>query len=283
MNELHSLAYAKINLTLGITGKRDDGYHTVDTVMQSVSLADRITVEKQADISVNCIGADVCEKDNTAYKAARLFFDKTGISGGAKIDIVKNIPAAAGLGGGSADAAAVLLSLNKLYNGGLNPQELCNIAVSIGADVPFFIEGGTKRARGIGEVLSDCAPFPDCQILIIKHGEKPSTAQMYKRLDGAKNSFVIDNDRFLRLLKEGCLKTLCGSIANSFEVLWDNSELKKLLCDTRPLCVSLSGSGPSVFAVYDNETSLLKAKETLDNREYECYLTRPVDCGVKFE
>lgn len=283
MNELHSLAYAKINLTLGITGKRDDGYHTVDTVMQSVSLADEITVVKHSDISVNCIGADVREKDNTAYKAAKLFFDKTGIFGGAKIDIAKNIPTASGLGGGSADAAAVLLSLNKLYNGGLNPQELCNIAVSIGADVPFFIGGGTKRARGIGEVLTECAPLPDCQILIIKHGKKPSTADMYKKLDGAENSAVIDNDKFLQLLKDGGLKTVCGSLANSFEVLWDNSELKKLLCDTKPLCLSLSGSGPSVFAVYDNAASILKAKDILDNKKYECYLTRPVSCGVKFE
>lgn len=283
MNELHSLAYAKINLTLGITGKRNDGYHTVDTVMQSVSLADEITVVKHSNISVNCVGVDVREKDNTAYKAAKLFFDKTGIFGGAKIDIVKNIPTASGLGGGSADAAAVLLSLNKLYDGGLNSQELCNIAVSIGADVPFFIEGGTKRARGIGEVLSYCAPLPDCQILIIKHGKKPSTADMYKKLDGAENSAVIDNDKFLQLLKDGSLKTVCGSLTNSFEVLWDNSELKKLLCDTKPLCLSLSGSGPSVFAVYDNAASILKAKDILDNKKYECYLTRPVNCGVKFE
>lgn len=283
MNELHSLAYAKINLTLGVTGRREDGYHTVDTVMQSVSLADEVTVKKKTDISVGCVGADVNEQDNTAYKAARLFFDKTGISGGAEINIVKRIPASSGLGGGSADAAAVLLSLNKLYGTELDTRQLCDIAVGIGADVPFFTEGGTRRAKGIGEILSACDPLPDCAILIIKYGEKPSTADMYRRLDACSDLIVPDNDGLETVIKEGNLRKICRFFANSFEPLWNNADLKKLLDSTCPMCVSLSGSGPSVFAIYGDKISAAEAKSVLDGKGYECYLTKPVNCGVKFE
>ena len=184
-------ANAKINLSLYIKGKREDGYHYIDTVMQSVNLFDTLKLKKADKITLKCSKRELSGEDNLGYKAAELFFGETKISGGASIYIKKRIPEAAGLGGGSADAAAVLLGLNKLYNSGLSNEKMEEMAASLGADVPFFIKGGTQRSTGIGEVLEALKPFKSGYFVLAKCGTKPSTGEMYRLLDSKENALIL--------------------------------------------------------------------------------------------
>ena len=176
-------ANAKINLTLDVLGKRDDGYHLIDSVFQSVSLGDIVTVNKCDVIRVDCTDSTICDESNIAYKAAKMLKDEFNLPGGISIQLKKVIPVAAGMAGGSSDAAAVLVALNKLYETNLSEDELCEIGLSVGADVPFCIIGGTARVGGIGEKMEKLPDMPQCAIIIIKHGQKLSTADMYRQVD----------------------------------------------------------------------------------------------------
>lgn len=173
-------AHAKLNLALDITGKRADGYHELDTVMQSLSLCDTVTIKKAHGIHVTMDSGGVDMQNNTAYRAALSFSEHTGIAG-ADIRIEKRIPTQSGLGGASADAAAVLIGLNRLYSAGLEPEELAGIGVRIGADVPFALLGGTARARGVGEVLRPLRPAVPMHYVIVKPHAGISTAEAFRR------------------------------------------------------------------------------------------------------
>lgn len=282
MKSLKLKANAKINLTLGITGKREDGYHTLDGIMQSVDLYDRIEIAKSDKISVECDVNGLSQEDNIAFSAARLFFEETGIKAGADISIQKHIPTAAGLGGGSADAAAVLCGLDRLYETALPYDELCSFAIKLGADVPFFIRGGTQRVGGIGEQLTPVAPLKDCLFLLIKYGDKSSTADMYKKSDMIKPS-VPDTDAAAAALFEGSITELAKNIGNSFTAFFDYSELSNMLKPSEPLCVSLSGSGPTVFAMYNSLKGAAFAEAVLKSNNIMHYFARPTDCGIEFE
>ncbi|MBQ1183634.1 MAG: 4-(cytidine 5'-diphospho)-2-C-methyl-D-erythritol kinase, partial [Clostridia bacterium] len=163
-------AFAKVNLSLDVTGKRADGYHTLCSVFQSVSLCDIVEIEKSDSISVKCSDTSLNGEDNLCNTAAVKFFQAAGILGGADIFIEKHIPLAAGLGGGSADAGAVLKGLNELYGNPLSEKKLLEIALSLGADVPFCMVGGTKLCEGIGEIMTELSPLPECYIVIAKKG-----------------------------------------------------------------------------------------------------------------
>ena len=273
-------AYAKINLCLKIDGKREDGYHLIDTVMQSVSLKDKITVTQNKNIKVICSNKAFDGEDNIATAAAKLFFSETGISGGAKIKITKKIPAAAGLGGGSADAAAVLLALNDLYEAGLATEKLQELALKLGADVPFFIKGGTWRSQGIGEILTALKPFGKGCFLLCKADEKPSTAEMYKKLDSL-NYIKPDIDGFISACEKGDEKLIAEGMKNSFTAVWENSATEKRLLKTDALAVSLSGSGPTWFGYYNDKNDAKKAKKALKTAEIDCYLVKPVKYGIE--
>ena len=275
-------ANAKINLVLDITGKREDGYHLIDTVMQSVDLYDEVSVSADSEITVACSGSGLDNENNIAYKAAVLFFEKTGKSGGAKIRIDKNIPAAAGLGGGSADAAAVLLALNKIYDAGLSENALCEIALKLGADVPFFIKGGTQRAEGIGEILTPIKPLDKGHFILIKHGNKPSTGEMYRRLD-SENPPHPDANAVIKAVEKGDLKALAESMDNSFIAVNPPFVLKERLLELGAMAVSLSGSGPTHFALFAEKADAKKAYNTLKEENFECYLTKPCKIGIEFE
>ncbi len=173
-------AYAKLNLSLDITGKRSDGYHELDGIMQSISLFDTVEIEKADDVRVVMDAGDIDMRRNTAYKAALAFQEQTGC-GGAAILVQKRIPAEAGLGGASADAAAVLYGLNSLYGAGLSEGQLSAIGVTVGADVPFALTGGTVRARGIGERLTRVELGKPLHFVIVKPHAGVSTAEAYKR------------------------------------------------------------------------------------------------------
>ena len=245
MEKIKITACAKINLSLSVLGKREDGYHELDTVMQSVDLSDTVYIEKCRGIITDCKG--ISAEENIAARAARLFCEKTGAEG-CKIKIEKRIPAAAGLGGGSADAAAVLAGLNRLYKTGISKTELCEIAVKIGADVPFLIAGGTARARGIGEKLTPLMPLKDCWFLLAKAEEKPSTAEMFSRLDST-DYIKPDIEKTVNAVNCGDLNGVLENLGNSFEILWSKSALKEMLSSTHPAACPLWGGGLAGFAV----------------------------------
>lgn len=275
-------ANAKINLCLQVCGKRQDGYHLIDTVMHSVSLYDEIEITKADGVSVESDNLDIKQEDNIAFKAAKLFFQDYGINGGAAISISKNIPSAAGLGGGSADAAGVLVGLNKLYNANISKEQLCKTALKLGADVPFFIDGGCARAQGIGEELTPLKPLKCGCFLLAKAEKKPSTAEMYKILD-SKEPITCDTTAVIDAVESGDLEKLSGFLVNSFATIWQESEVKSQLLALKPLAVSLSGSGPTWFALFQNEADVKKAQNELEKKNIDCWLATPEIQAIIFE
>lgn len=275
-------ANAKINFSLGICGKRQDGYHLIDTVMHSVGLFDEIEIEKACDIKIFCDNETIKPQDNIAYKAALLFFETVNVFGGAKIKIFKNIPTSAGLGGGSADAAAVLCGLNKLYKTNLSEEELCKMAVKLGADVPFFIKGGCQRAEGIGEILTPCTPLKSGYLLLAKADKKPSTAQMYSLLD-AKETVLPKTEKVINAIKENDLDLLSKYLYNAFETVWQESSLKEKLLSFSPISVSLTGSGPTFFALFDQKSKAQAVCDKLIKEGIECFVTNPQESAIIFE
>lgn len=271
-------ANAKINLALSVVGRRADGYHEIDTVMQSISLGDIVKLKKSRTVSVGCSTAGLEGGKNIACRAAELFFEKSGINAGADIYIEKHIPQAAGLGGGSADAAAVLCGLNRLYDAGLSYAALCSAAGALGADVPFFISGGTQRAEGTGEKLTKLPAFGGGVFLLAKQGEKRSTGEMYAQLDLKKYPRP-DINALVSALGKGPFD---GLFKNSFSVCW-NGEFEKRLEKTGALAVSLSGSGPFRFALFPDIPSAAAAKAGLAADGIESIIAEPCDFALKFE
>ncbi len=275
-------ACAKINLTLDVLGKREDGYHLIDSVFQSVSLGDTVSVEKAEVISVGCTDDTICDGYNIAYKAAEKFFRYTGIDGGAKIAIEKHIPLASGMGGGSADAAAVIVALDKLYNTNLSNEQLCEIGLSVGADVPFCIVGGTARVGGIGEMMEKLPDMPECAILLIKHGKKLSTADMYSKVDAYPQEKFY-TQQMVDGIVGADLAAVCKNVFNAFDSVCDNEKLIGDIKATNPLAVSLSGSGPTVFAIYSNLDHVNAAKTALKKNGYLPMVVLPSKSGIIFE
>ena len=275
-------ANAKINLSLEICGKRSDGYHLIDTVMQSISLYDELWIEKAKEITVYTDFGSLDGKDNLAYKAAQLFFNDFQINGGVKIEIKKNIPLSAGLGGGSADAAAVLVGLRKLYNPSITDENLEKTALKLGADVPFFIQGGCKRAEGIGEILTPLKPLYKGYILLCKGEEKTSTGEMYRILD-SKEYGKCNTDAVIKAIEQNDLNGVSENIYNAFLEIWKESFVKKAVLKEKPLVVSLSGSGPTWFALYQNEADALTAKNNLQSQNIDCFIVAPQEKAIIFE
>ncbi len=274
-------ANAKINLSLEICGKRPDGYHLIDTVMQSVGLYDELEILKSDKITVSDSNG-LNGKENLAFKAAELFFEDFGISGGADITIKKNIPLSAGLGGGSADAAAVLVGLRSLYNSEISDSALEKTALKLGADVPFFINGGCKRAQGIGEIFTELKPLGYGYFLLCKAEEKASTGAMYRILD-SKEYKKCDTKAVISAIEQNDLKGISENIYNAFTEVWNKSFVKKAMLKENPLTVSLSGSGPTWFAIYEKEQDAINAKSSLEGQSISCYLVTPEDKSIIFE
>ena len=274
------IANAKINFTLDIKGKREDGYHLIDSVMQSVSLFDIVTVEKADKISVICGDDEISGEKNIAFKAAKEFFLYTKINGGAQINIEKYIPKAAGLGGGSADAAAVIVGLNDLYETALTEEELAHIGLKVGADVPFCIMGGTVRATGIGEILEKLPDFPKKHIVIVKNGEKLSTKEMYEKIDNRK-ALKSNTEDFIKYLSQGDFSKALENTGNAFKSVCSIQNIEELAKDFNPLSVGLSGSGPSVYAVFSDEISAIKFAKSLSESGLTPYLAEISPFGVK--
>ncbi len=267
-------ACAKINLCLGITGKREDGYHLLDTVMQSVSLFDTVVLKKAKGISLACSERHLSGEDNLGIKAARLFFEYTKTEGGAEIYIKKKIPEAGGMGGGSADAAAVLVGLNTLYETHLSLKELSDLAVNLGADVPFFLKGGTVKCEGIGEILTPLKSINKGYFVIAKQGEKPSTGEMYRRVDNEKG-IKITSEKAVEFITQDDMENLAKCFENSFLSVWGENKTMELLNSFSPLGAGLSGSGPTCFAYFKSRKQAKKCHKEISKMGIEVYFVRP--------
>lgn len=266
-------SYAKINLTLDVTGKRENGYHDVMMIMQTVSLFDLIIIDKtsgEIGISTNLRYLPNNEK-NIAYKAVMLFKEKTGIMGGAKIIIHKNIPVAAGLAGGSGNAAAVLCALNLLYDTDLSREELLELGAELGADVPYCIMGGTYLASGIGEVLTPMPSAPEAYVLLVKPPVSVSTQSIYEAIDSSPILERPDIDAMKSALTAGDLKSVAANLCNVMEnvTIAEHPEIggiKQKMLSNGALGAVMSGSGPTVFGLF---SSYKAAKTSADSFSYQ--------------
>ncbi len=282
------LAPAKINFTLDITGKLDNGYHTVDMVMQSVNLFDEITVEvnKSNEITLTCNKEYVpCNSSNTAYKAVQLFSEGTGLSFGAKVHIEKSIPAQAGLAGGSTDGAAVLVALNKIFNTQLTIDQLAEIGEKIGADVPFCLYGSTMLATGIGtdlEKIDHTFPFEKYYILLCKPAVNVSTPQAYKKSDSRPYSDIVHSTAVVSALKNGSITDFCKGLYNDFDSLLMLDEVQQIKLDMvngGALSAVMSGSGPTVYGIFDSIEKVNITAHQLKQQYTDVYITQCCDNG----
>ncbi len=283
--------YAKINLFLEVYEQNGNGYHDIDSVMQCVSLHDRVRVgfeetctDGMREISVRSGSSKIpCDERNTAYKAAKIFMDRSGICGRVDISIEKLIPFSAGLGGGSADAAAVIIALNDLCNTGYTNERLCSIGASVGADVPFCIRKGCAICRGIGEIFTPCDSLPqNTQIVIAKGRQGSSTPLSFRKLDEIKNREIIQSsDETAEALRSGDIAKISKSLYNAFEkvVLPINREAscaRRLLALSGASGVLMSGSGSAVFGLFCDEKKAQSAKSLLIDRGFSAFVCTPI-------
>ncbi|NLB89007.1 MAG: 4-(cytidine 5'-diphospho)-2-C-methyl-D-erythritol kinase [Syntrophomonadaceae bacterium] len=265
MDKITIEAPAKINLTLDIKGKRSDGYHELETVMHHISLVDYVTLEKSDHITVSSNSKLIPnDESNLAYKAAKLIFEKNGKKAGVNIYIEKNIPVGAGLAGGSTNAAAVLLGLNKLYDLHLSPQVLEELALELGSDVPFCLADKTALAKGRGEKLTFLPPIEKLNFLLVKPDFQVSTAQVYKEFSFDKVQQVPDTNAFLKAWHECDIISLANNMQNVLESVClpkypEIGKIKLRMLEYGALNALMSGSGPTVFGLFDNQDKLNQA------------------------
>ncbi len=287
MNEIRLKAKAKINLGLDVLRKREDGYHEVRMIMQTVNLYDKITLRAARGsgirLSVNLRYLPE-NMDNLAYRAAKLLMDEFSAAQGVEIELNKYIPVAAGLAGGSSDAAAVLVGMNKLFGLGLDAQGLMERGVKLGADVPFCVMRGTALAEGIGEKLTPLPPMPQCHILVAKPKIYVSTKFVYGNLKVAEIKKHPDIDGQIQALREGDLKSLAKRMGNVLESVTIPEypviqTLKETMLENGALNAMMSGSGPTVFGLFDQEQDAARAYELLKagNDAKQIYLCRAQD------
>lgn len=283
MNEIILLAYGKINLSLDIVGLREDGYHLMDMVMQSVSLADRVTLRRAEEISVIAGGNIPTDERNTALKAAKVFFETTGIAGGCTVSVEKQVPSEAGMGGGSADAAAVLIGLDQMYETDLPLEKLMEMGLKVGADVPFCLVGGTALVQGIGEKVTPAAPLKDCHILLVKPPFGISTGAAFRHFDEVGVSTHPDNAALLAGMEKGDLSGMSGFMANVLEESAASDDIEAIreeIAAAGAKAALMTGSGSVVFGLFSDEETAQAAAEKLSHRG-KTFLARPVTAGVK--
>ena len=286
--EIKVKAYAKINLMLDIIYKRTDGYHDLFMIMQSIGIYDTVTVSetKSKKITITCNIDDIpLDEHNIAHKAANAFFAETKIRNkGINIDIVKRIPHAAGMAGGSADGAGVLVALNELTGAGLTDDELCKIGVKIGADVPFCIKGGTLLAQGIGDVLNKVKPLRRCYIVIAKPDCSVNTAFAYRQFDECGKAHTPDKLGMLYAMQSRDLNEICSKMENVFEqfiAVENKVEIKEVMRNNSALGVCMSGSGPTVFGIFDDREKAEKCALELKPLAKDIAVTVPVSKGCR--
>lgn len=275
-------AAAKLNLTLDILGRRPDGYHELDMVMQTVSVYDTLvlTPVEHPGTQLLCDRAGIpCGEENTVRKAARLFYEFAGLRGqGLRIQLLKRIPDQAGMGGGSADAAAVLHTMNRMYHTGFSMEELCRIGLQIGADVPFCLRGGTLRARGVGERISPLPPMPPCCFVVCKPPAGVSTAAAFAQADKSGEALSHFTPAMIQALQSGSLHKVAGCLGNSFSAvlpLPQLEELRRSLLSFGALGACMTGSGSAVFGIFEQRVLAELCRERLREKYRHIFVCEP--------
>ena len=284
MDKLQLKAYGKINLGPDVIRKRPDGYHDLDMIMQMVDVYDDVIIEKKAgeEIVVKADAAVLSNgKDNLAYMAAKMLFDEFGIKSGVEITIHKRIPIAGGMAGGSSDCATTLIGINEMFNLGLSKQQLMERGVKLGADVPYCVLGGTAIARGIGEVLTPLPTPPQCHVIIAKPPISVSTAYVYGHIRPDEITKRPDIEQMTLAIKEQDLNKLSDLLYNVMEEVTVSEypvieKLKSIMLENGALNSIMSGSGPTVFGLFDDRKKAQAAMKALDSKELteQLYLTK---------
>lgn len=280
MDSMWINAPAKINLGLDVIRKREDGYHEVKMIMQSIRLFDRLTLTKSKTpgirLSTNLNFLPVNE-DNLVYRSAKLLMDEFEITDGLDIRLDKRIPVAAGMAGGSTDAASCMLAINRLFELRLSTRKLMERGVKLGADIPYCIMKGTALSEGIGEILTPLPKAPDCYILIAKPGFHVSTKFVYSNLKLDEHTIHPDVDTMIDCIQKNDLHGLCDNMDNILETVTipEHPEIgiiKKTMLENGALGSLMSGSGPTVFGVFDDLDKAKAAKEICRQLPYHCFV-----------
>ncbi len=287
MDKMQLKALAKINLGLDVLRRREDGYHEVRMIMQTVRIFDRIQIVRQEREGIR-VRTNLyylpANENNLVYKAAKLLFDEFGLRGGLSIDLKKYIPVAAGMAGGSSDAAAILYGMNRMYDLGLTQEELMQRGVKIGADVPYCLTRGTALAEGIGEILSPLPPMPPCNILVAKPGISVSTKFVYENLHANELKEHPDIDGILAALRRQDLREMaqCMKEGNVLETVTVPAhpviqKIKDTMEQQGALIALMSGSGPTVFGIFEDRNQARRAMAGIRKERLakQLFLTTP--------
>ena len=264
-------AFAKINLGLDVLGKREDGYHEVRMIMQTIRMYDQLDMRKSVEPGIHLTTNKKyipVDENNLVWRAAKLMMDTCGIIEGVSIHLHKVIPVAAGMAGGSSDAAATLVGMNRLFHCGLSKEKLMELGVQIGADVPYCVLRGTALAEGIGEKLTVLPPMPDCWILIGKPGISVSTKYVYTTLDLNTDTVHPDIDGMKKALEDGNLYGITERMGNVLQDVTipaypEVERIKEQMKTLGAVNAMMSGSGPTVFGIFDNEEKAQEACQKL--------------------
>ncbi len=286
MKTVTVLAPAKLNLALDVVGLLPNGYHDLDMTMQTIDIYEKITLRKSHTLSLSLPGSFVPANDkNTAMKAAIAFFQWVGLLAGVSIRIEKNIPVRAGMAGGSADAAGVLVGLNELYHARLSVGELCAIGATVGADVPFAILGGTCRVQGVGDFLKPLPPIPACHFVVVMPNYGVSTPAAFAAYDTQGSSVHPDCFAQENAIKAGDLPVICATAGNALEECSgarDTGEIKEALIAHGASLAMMTGSGAAVFGLFA-DADFAKAQaavEALRGKYSAVYLAKPAAHGA---
>lgn len=275
MDQMELKALGKINLGLDVLGRRPNGYHDVRMVMQTVYLYDKIRMKKTKkpgiELQTNLFFLPVNE-NNLAYRAAKLLMDEFQIEEGVKIDLEKHIPVAAGMAGGSSNAAAVLFGMNRMFDLGLSQKELMERGVTLGADVPYCVMRGTVLAEGIGEILTPLSPMPKCYVLLAKPGISVSTKLVYEKLDSHELTDHPDIDGIIEGLDEADVYKVASRMGNILERVTIGEypvieEIKEIMKAEGALNAMMSGSGPTVFGIFDDKKKARLAADKIKTKD----------------
>ena len=276
-------AYGKVNISLDVVGKREDGYHLLSMIMQNIDLYDEIEVEKQeCGIILECNKSYVpVDNRNLAYKAAEIFKERYDIVDGVKINIEKNIPVSAGLAGGSTDAAAVLKVMNKLFNVNATEEELMELGLKLGADIPYCIHGGTALCEGIGEIITPIKPFRDKIVVLVKPAFGVSTKEVYKNFNLEKVKQHPKTAEIINAIENDDLNFVASNMKNLLENVTLRKhkiliKIKEEMNACGAINSMMSGSGPTVFAFFDDMLKAQRCFDKMKKKYSDVFITRTI-------
>ena len=279
------LAPAKLNLSLDVVGTLPNGYHDLDMVMQTIDLYEKIILKTSRDLRLSLPGSFVPANDkNTAVKAALAFFDYTGLLAGVDINVYKRVPVRAGMAGGSADAAGVLVGLNELYGARLSMSELCAIGAGIGADVPFALLGGTCRVRGVGDLMKALPPCPDCRFVVVMPSVGVSTPEAFARYDTMGSPVHPACEAQEQAIRKNDLAAVCAAAGNALEHCSGAVEtpaICEILRANGAITAQMTGSGAAVFGIFADESQARAAAAVLRKGYKQVYVCRPTTGGPR--